>query len=152
MVQLFRDNNIALQLNSIYLNLYDEMTSLSYPPLIELKSQMTNKTKLFLPYQFTSENFTNKERYLRLRVFLTNIQALENTSTGLIFMGTTEYPYGLYNITIYQNNDATNLVVANTIKTVWKGVANIKSVNNNAVTYTENSSTISSPTYITNTL
>jgi|TARA_R110001599_G_scaffold98182_2_gene252501 hypothetical protein len=152
MVQLFRDNNIALQINSIYLNLYDEMTSLSYPPLIELKSQMTNKTKLFLPYQFTSENFTNKERYLRLRVFLTNIQALENTTTGSIFMGTTEYPYGLYNITIYQNNDATNLVVANTIKTVWKGVANVKSVNNNAVTYTENSSTISSPTYITNTL
>lgn len=150
MVQLFRDNNIALQVNSIYLNLYDEMTSLSYPPLIELKSQMTNKTKLFLPYQFTSENFTNKERYLRLRVFVTT--GFENLSGGMVNLGTTEYPYGLYNITIYQNNDATNLVVANTIKTVWKGVANVKSVNNNAVTYTENSSTISSPTYITNTL
>ena len=97
MIQFIRDNDAVLYtLNTIYLNLYDEMTSIDYEPLIELKSQMTNKSLTYI------------------------------------------------------SGGTTNLVVANTVKTIWKGLLNLKAVNNNAVTYTENSSTISSPTYITN--
>jgi hypothetical protein len=149
MIQFTRDNNAVLYtLNTIYLNLYDEMTSIDFEPLIELKSQMTNKSLTFISGGTT---LTYKERYIRMTCFISNdLSSLPVSS--IISMGTTEFPYGLYDVTIYQNVDATNLVVANTVKTIWKGLLNLKAVNNNAVTYTENSSTISSPTYITNTL
>ena len=106
MVQLFRDNSLVNSLNVFYLNLYDEMTSIDFEPLIELKSQMTNESLTFISGGTT---LTNKERYIRMTCFISN-NGSSSPTASIISMGTTEFPYGLYDITIYQNNEGLQIL------------------------------------------
>tara|TARA_R110001583_G_scaffold182135_2_gene339757 strand:- start:836 stop:1210 length:375 start_codon:yes stop_codon:yes gene_type:complete len=124
------------------------MTATTYNPLISITSQSTNKTKSFISGIF---DLTNKERYVKLAVNIRN-NGTESLTAGIISIGDDEFPYGYYDVVIYQNNNNTNVDPDNAIKVIYKTMMNFKAVNNDAVTYTEYTSTITSPTYITNTI
>ena len=149
MIQATRDQNNDFTANYIYADLYDVMTSIAEKPLIKITSQSTNKSKVF---RAGIVDTTNKNRYMRITYQIAKDSSNEALTSGVVFLGSTEYPYGFYDVVIYQNNDATNLDPDNAIKVIYKTVMNLKAVNNDAITYSEYTETISSPTYITNTI
>ena len=148
MIQWTRDNSLTTTFGGVYVDIYDVMTATTYNPLISITSQSTNKTKSFISGIF---DLTNKERYVKLAVNIKN-DGTESLTAGIISIGDDEFPYGYYDVVIYQNNNNTNVDPDNAIKVIYKTMMNFKAVNNDAVTYTEYTSTITSPTYITNTI
>ena len=106
-----------------YVSIYDEMTSMAYKPLLSYESQLTGNTKLALPF---SLYVAKQERSVGIGVRVVAPGGTENLSAGDILFGTDDFPFGFYNLTIYQNNNDTNLVVANTIKVVYNGLVNLK--------------------------
>ena len=148
MIQRTRDNSLTTTFGGGYVDIYDVMTATTYNPLISITSQSTNKTKSFISGIF---DLTNKERYVKLAVNIRN-NGTESLTAGIISIGDDEFPYGYYDVVIYQNNNNTNVDPDNAIKVIYKTMMNFKAVNNDAVTYTEYTSTITSPTYITNTI
>lgn len=99
------EGSVPTQLNYIYLDLYDKMTNTDYRPLVEFTSQFTGKTKIF------STNFvvTNKERYIELSYRTVRSLGEESLVGGMIYVGTTDFPLGLYDVSIYQNTSNENL-------------------------------------------
>ena len=149
MIQATRNQNSEFTANYIYADIYDVITSIAEKPFVKITSQSTNKSKVFRSGIFTT---TDKERYMKITYNIAKDLSNEVLTGGVIFVGSTEYPYGFYDVVIYQNNDDTNLDPANAVKVIYKTVMNLKAVNNDAITYTEYTETISSPTYITNTI
>ena len=148
MIQWTRNNSVAQTFCPVYVNIYDEMTATTYNPLIAITSQSTNKTKYVIP---AIVDLTNKERYVKLAINISN-SGTDSPTAGIISIGDTEFPYGFYDVVIYQNNNNTNIDPDNAIKVIYKTIMNLKALNNDAITYTEYTDTISSPTYITNTI
>ena len=84
------------------------------------------------------------------------VEGSEDLDGGKVYLGNRSYPYGLYNVTIYQNSVSapTNLdPSAGTIKaTLWRGLLNLnEKAGNEAVTYTTYNDTQKQNVYITNT-
>jgi len=132
MIQLFRDTVSISNFQSVYLDFYGEMTDISYPPLFSFTSHLSGKTLNALP---KSTNYTNKERYVIVQFIPFGFNL---PSIGVLDMGNTDYPYGIYNVTVYQNNSSSNLDPDNAIKTIWNGLMNlIPETTNEAVNYTE---------------
>jgi hypothetical protein len=148
MIQATRDQNSTTTENYMYVDIYDLMTATTYIPLITIKCQATNKSKSFIA---SAMDITKKERFLKLTYEISKTDS-ETLTSGIIYLGDENFPYGFYDVTIYQNNDATNLDPDNSIKTIYKTLMYFDAVNNNSVTYTPYTQTISSPTYITNTI
>ena len=146
MIQWTRNNSITYTGNRIYADLYDEMTATTYAPLIAITSQSTNKTKYFIP---TTQVNTYKQRYIELTWFA-NYENTEVLTGGIIYVGTKEYPYGLYDVVIYENNSASNLDPASR-PVLFKGLLNLKQLANPSVEYVEYENTQQSNVYITNT-
>ena len=119
MIQLSRSSGTTT--NHIYLNLYDEMTSTDYDVLVSVTSQLTGKTKTFRP----TTTYTNKDRYTQMTIFVLNSTGGENLGSGVVFLGSTDFPLGFYDVVIYQNNNNTNLDPDNAIKTIYTGLANL---------------------------
>jgi len=119
MIQLSRSSTTTT--NHVYLNLYDEMTSTDYNVLVSVTSQLTGKTKTFRP----TTTYTNKDRYTQMTIFVKETSAGENLGSGVVFLGSTDFPLGFYDVVIYQNNNNTNLDPANAIKTIYTGLANL---------------------------
>lgn len=124
--------------NDMSLNIWNNMiqdgTETTIKPLISFTSQLTGNSKAFLPLFAI---YTNKERYVLLLFYLTNADSL---LTGNIKLGTTDFPYGLYDTKIYQNDSSTpeNLDPANTIKLLYTGLMNLTAkAGNEAIDYTE---------------
>ena len=133
MIQLSRSNTTTT--NDFYLNIYDEMTSIDYSPLISLTSQLTGKSKVFRPL---SVDTTNKDRNIKLSFQILTSSASEDLVGGKAFLGSTDYPLGFYDVTIYQNNNNTNLDPANAVKTIYVGLANLAATSNvEPVAYSE---------------
>ena len=90
--------------NKVYLDLFDKFdTSLAeYSPLWVITSQFTKKTKTWV----VSTTWTNKERYVEMNTVTT--YAPNSEITNRIILGTTDYPLGFYDVTIYQNTSNTN--------------------------------------------
>ena len=133
MIQLSRSNSTTT--NTFYLNLYDEMTSIDYSPLISLTNQLTGKSKVFRPLTVDT---TNKDRYIKLSFQILTSSGSEDLTGGKAFLGSTDYPLGFYDVVIYQNNNNTNLDPANAIKTIYTGLANLSATDAVApVDYTE---------------
>lgn len=146
MIQWTRNNSLSSTNCFAYVDIYDEMTATTYNPLIVLTSQSTNKTKYVIP----ATDLTNKERYVKLTTTIS--KTTDTGQFGIITLGNADFPYGFYDVVIYQNNSALNLDPANAIKVIYKTIMNLKAVNNDAIIYTEYTDTITSPTYITNTI
>ena len=132
MIQFIRDD-VSTTVNSTYLNLYDEMTNADYKVLTTVTSQLTGKSKTYL----TSTNYASKNRYLFLLTLVCATQAAENLSTGTIFLGSTDYPLGFYDVTIYQNTDNSNLDPTG-LTIIYTGLMNLEASSDaEPVTYSE---------------
>ena len=151
MIQLIRSNNEAATINSMYLALKDQMTGTDNYFLFGAKSQETGKTKYFVPVSVTD---TNADRYFKAVVWVVRVEVNDTPAAGLIYLGDYTYPYGYYDMTIYENNTSSNLDPDNAVKTLSKTVMNLTATNNPAVSYTEYTSNDSANdvVYITNTL
>ena len=116
---------LYLKNNSIYLNIYDEYDSTdTYRALWTIKSQLTKKTKSFLP----SVDYANKDRYVKMNTVTTYSASSENLTAGIIQLATTDFPLGFYDVTIYENTSNSNLDPSG-LKVVFKGLMNLISQN-----------------------
>ena len=133
MEQLSRSDSTTS--NYINLNLFDKMTAITYSPLISLTSQLTGKSKVFRPMSVDS---SNKSRYMGLLFEILTSDSSETLVGGQIFLGSTDYPLGFYDMVIYQNSNNTNLDPTNVVKTIYTGLANLSATSAVApVDYTE---------------
>ena len=151
MIQATKDWEQDYTLNYIYANITGQMTSFDKKPLVYLVNQQTGADYSFIPTQindvtYPSYDYTiNKGRYTKMtyRILKDHGGGGENPLAGYICLCVTynatyeNLPYGMYNMTIYQNKSNSNLDPANAIKKIWTGLYNLTAVNNNAVTYTE---------------
>ena len=123
----------ALYFHKVYLNLYDEFDSTTlFKPLITITSQLTGKSKTFVVFSLFS---TNKERWLEC-LFATTTTLPENLVSGLVILGTTDFPLGFYDVTIYENSSSTNLDPSG-LNVVYTGLMNLYSTTSPSVTYSE---------------
>jgi|TARA_R100000084_G_C4639559_1_gene142996 hypothetical protein len=122
----------------------NDISNTAIKPLFCFKSQATKKELCWLPTFgpfYTQALGEINERYML--VFFFTIASDPgpggaNPLIGILQMGTTDYPYGLYDVTIYENNMSGNLDPANAIKPVWYGLMNlIPETTNPAVEYKE---------------
>jgi len=119
--------------HTIYLNLYDEFDSTTlFKPLVTVTSQLTGKSKTFVVFSLFS---TNKERWLEC-MFATTTTLSENLTSGLVILGTTDFPLGFYDMTIYENSSNTNLDPSG-LNVVYTGLMNLYSTTSPSVTYSE---------------
>ena len=154
MIQFYKPTTIDYY-PTIRANIYNDMTSTDYLPLISFESQFTGKIKNFRPNMVV---LSNLERYYGLTVKMLVGDAAENLVDGRVNFGNKNFPFGFYNVTIYENNNNTNLDPTNAIKTLWTGLANISTDTTQATTptvkyteYTDNDSDTES-IYLTNPL
>jgi hypothetical protein len=131
MMQTKKDKAPDVFASNFYLNLFDKMTTVDNGVLMTITSQLTGNSKTFLP---TSVITTNKERYLRLSIIVSNA---DNLSLGILNLGTTDFPLGFYDVTIYENSSAANLDPSG-LSVIFTGLLNLSSMDDTrAVTYTE---------------
>ena len=117
------------------LNLWDEFDSTAeYKPLVTFTSQLTGNSKTFLN---STTSFTNKDRYIALTLSVVTASGSENLATGLVFLGSTDFPLGFYDVTIYENSSNVNLDPAG-LNVVYTGLMNLTSTTGTeSVTYNE---------------
>ena len=103
MIQLLvKQESDVIQNNNYYINLFDDMVSSDttiYRPLQIITSQLTGKSKAFTG----SIVETNKDRYIKLACVTSITATVEDPTAGVIQVGTTDFPLGFYNITMYEN-------------------------------------------------
>jgi|24BtaG_2_1085350.scaffolds.fasta_scaffold10357_3 hypothetical protein len=117
-----------------YLNVVDKMTNTDYKPLIGITSQLSKETVYFIPFNFT---LTNKSRYALFSLLTVVLPASEVLTLGFLYLGTENRPFGLYDVTMYQNTSNTNLDPSG-LTTIWNGLMNLTSTSNfPAVEYEE---------------
>ena len=147
MIQAYRLSNVIYE-NLVRLNLYDKMTDITYKPLYQITSLQSNKTKYFIS---NSIDTSNKDRYIETS-FKTNYEDTELLVGGLIYLGTDDFPYGLYDVTIYQNSGTSNLD-PDGLTQIYSGLMNLTASGNESVEYTEYTTNDSDTdsVYITNT-
>ena len=102
MIQLSRDD--VTLVNIQYVAVQDVMTSTDYGLLATLTSQLTGKSKTFI----CNTNYIST-RIASILIFVLASSSGENSTAGTIFLGSTDYPLGFYDITFYQNTSASNL-------------------------------------------
>jgi len=94
--------NLNNTIHTAFLDVADAINS-TYRPLVQFKSQLTGKSKYFIPTIF---QITKKDRYCVLYWFN---NATEDLDSGIIYVGNTDFPFGFYDVTIYKNISDTNL-------------------------------------------
>jgi|TARA_R110000824_G_scaffold200074_2_gene384084 hypothetical protein len=120
MIQIQQQNSSVPLVNYIFLDIYDKMTNIDYKQLFGFTSQLSKKTL----YSVTlSSLYTNKERYVEMTIYTLNDTPAP--TLGAIRVGTTDYPYGLYDTTIYQNTSDTN-VDPTGLPVIWTGLMNLR--------------------------
>tara|TARA_R100001230_G_C5649423_1_gene154736 strand:- start:674 stop:1111 length:438 start_codon:yes stop_codon:yes gene_type:complete len=102
MIQLRRDDTTYI--NTQYLAVQDVITNTDYGLLATLTSQLTGKSKTFI----CNTNYSST-RIASILLFVLASSSGENLTSGVIFLGSTDYPLGFYDITFYQNTSASNL-------------------------------------------
>ena len=138
MIQLVRpESGGSHQLKIVKLNLKDKLSSdfdTDNGLLVSLKSQLTKKEVLFTPVANWGAAFYNE----RITTFFIYVSADgSNVNSGIIQMGTKDYPLGFYDVIIYQNSDPTNFDPSS-LSVVYMGLANVSATTNaQSPTYTE---------------
>jgi hypothetical protein len=104
---------------------------ITYPYILfKLTSQQTGKEKLFTRtgVNYATGTGTDKhERYIALN-FFTSVSSTqtEDLSEGKVRVGTTEFPLGFYDFTIYETLTNGELNPANATATLYTGILNMK--------------------------
>lgn len=153
MIQLKVRNEGDLVLsNTFYLGVYDKMNEGqdSGRSLCTFTSQFTGKSKT-VSLNTTYGDFNS--RYVQYAVFTTRDLDDEVLLEAIIQLGTTDFPLGFYDATIYNNTDNTNLDPTG-LTVLWNGVMNLLgySSSTESVTYTEytNNDADTESVYLTN--
>mgnify|MGYP003144134501 CR=1 FL=1 len=140
MVQYYQNDFVGAG-QWIRADLYNFMTDSGktnlYKPLIVFKSHFTKGEKVCLPWAVYNNA---KERYIALSLFIQILGSTEDLSAGEVLFGTRNFPYGFYDVTVYENKDNTNLVVADAVKKLFTGLMHIQQrnlVGDNNLEYTE---------------
>ena len=109
--------------NFIYLRLTDVGSATnSIRPLISIKSQQTEKILNFMASVVTT---TNENRYTEMKY---TIGTTDLPLLGLLILGNTDYPFGFYDVTIYQNSSNSNLNPSGLTTTLYTGLLNLRSL------------------------
>lgn len=120
----------------VRVDIYDKMipysgeTVTDLRPIFNFTSQLSGNGFNTLPF---NASYTNKERYVDCSFFTWTNPFL---NLGYLTFGTTDLPYGFYDVTIYQNDFPTNLDPTG-LRVLWNGLANVKQLENPAVEYTD---------------
>jgi|TARA_R100000084_G_scaffold88127_1_gene42360 hypothetical protein len=133
MIQAYRLGG-ASPITAGYIDIYDiTKSTVTYKPLWVLTSQLTGKEKAFVPVVLQTS-------YPRVAGFLWTMvksQAEENLTAQAIFIGDTDYPYGFYDLEVYQNTSDTNLDKTGLTK-LFTGLFNVRGKTGaESVTYSE---------------
>ena len=139
--------SFATHNNYIRLDLYDKMTNTAWRPLIVATSQQTNIAKAF---QVSNLNTTKKLRYVEM-YFIALHTGTQIPLLGMVTFGNREFPYGLYNISIYETTGSGDSLDPTGKLKLYDGLMNITPTGNPSVTYNEYDSTQEQNVYITNT-
>jgi len=132
MIQFLRDD-ISTLVAQPRINLYDKMTNTTYPVLVKVTSQLTGKSKSFI----ATTTYTSKARYLTLTIFILASSSGENLTSGIVFLGSTDYPLGFYDVEIYQNTSSSNLDSTG-LTQIYSGIMNLAPTSDaEPVTYSE---------------
>ena len=88
--------------------------------------------------------------YVNFFIFVTD--GFESLTQGQIYLGESNYPYGFYNVKMWQQSSSSNLDPndSSVVKQVFDGIAYLTNSDNLGTTYTEYTTTQSSPVYVTN--
>ena len=114
-----------LKANTINLNIYDVYASTdTFRSLWTITSQFTKKSITYLH----STDYTNKERYVAINTITSWDIDAQNLTTGVIQLGTTDFPLGFYDVVIYENTSNINLNTSG-LKVVFNGLMNLISQN-----------------------
>ena len=138
MIQLkVRNVDDLLITHSFYLDVYNEMNEgqNNGRSLCTFTSQFTGKSKtVSLNTSFGDFN----ARYVRYGVYTTRDADQENLMAAIIQLGTTDFPLGFYDVTIYNNTDNTNLDPTG-LPVIWNGLMNLTGFSSatQSVKYTE---------------
>tara|TARA_R100000781_G_scaffold31379_1_gene22883 strand:+ start:1028 stop:1489 length:462 start_codon:yes stop_codon:yes gene_type:complete len=120
MIQIEQQKTPVPNLNRVFLDIYNKMTNIDYEPLFGFTSQLSKKT--LYSVSFTTI-YTNKERYVEMAIYTSTLTP--DPTIGVIRGGTTDYPYGLYDTTVYQNTSDTNLDPTG-LPVLWNGLMNLR--------------------------
>lgn len=124
MIQIITYSHLNAYNQNTRVNMLDEMTSVDYKPLVVFKSQFTKKEQIVLPY---GVYLSAKERYIGVTFLIMKPSTTSyDLSAGEVLFGTTDYPLGFYDVDFYENSSNTNMVVADTVKKIYTGLANVK--------------------------
>lgn len=108
--------------NYIYARLNDVGSATNdVRPLISIKSQQTEKILNFMASVVTT---TNENRYTQMSYTINNA-GFDLPLVGLIQLGSTDYPLGFYDVTIYQNSSNSNLDPSGLNTTLYTGLLNL---------------------------
>ena len=109
--------------NFIYLRLTDVGSASNViRPLISIKSQQTEKELNFMASLVT---ITNENRYTEMKY---TIGTTDLPLLGLLILGNTDYPFGFYDVTIYQNSSNSNLDPSGLTTKLYTGLLNLRSL------------------------
>ena len=108
--------------NYIYARLNDVGSATNeVRPLVSIKSQQTEKILNFMASVVTT---TNENRYTQMSYTINNA-GFDLPLVGLIQLGSTDYPLGFYDVTIYQNSSNSNLDPSGLNTTLYTGLLNL---------------------------
>jgi hypothetical protein len=134
---LVKQESDVIQNNNYYINLFDDMVSSDttiYRPLQIITSQLTGKSKAFTG----SIVETNKDRYIKLACVTSITGTTEDPTAGVIQVGTTDFPLGFYNITMYENTASNTNLDPTGLRVIYTGLVNLSGVNGaDGITYSE---------------
>jgi len=117
-------HGVAVMTNYIRLDLYDKYAfelgtpDFSFNPLVKIRSQETNQEKIFI---VTAVFSTYAQRYLSM-TWVANNTSSELLTAGILVVGTRDFPYGVYDITIWENSTSTNLNPQAVFRTLHMGL------------------------------
>ena len=137
--------------NYIYLDLYDKYAFalgtpfFSWNPLIKIRSQETSQEKFFIA---TTVDTTHAQRYFKLSWNANNAD-VDIPALGIIHVGTKDFPYGVYDITIFENSSAGNLSPTGAYRTIYMGLMYLRAAFE-STEWKEYETTSQQQVYITN--
>ena len=124
--KFFTDGNDGFY---VYLDLLTNgltVDDFAYRPLFGFTSQQTGKTQYVIA---STADYSPIDRYIRLSLIISH--DIDLPTFGFFIAGTTDYPLGFYDVTIYNNSSADNLDPAG-LPILYYGLMNIYPANNDS--------------------
>lgn len=140
MIQLVVNKDAFFTNNLYYINLFDEIDVVNpvndtiYRPLQIMTSQSTGKS-----IAFTGSVVDDKrDRYIKLSCIIFTDPNMAEPSAGNIYVGSSDYPLGFYDMTMYQNTESNTNLDPTGLKVIYTGLVNLSAPDGaNGISYSE---------------